>query len=320
MTKILTKNEAASFLGSHDNYLILTHKRPDGDTLGSAAALTSALRRYGKTANMFFNKDITPKYLPFVQQFLASEDFDFSECTVISVDIADTGLFPAGAPDDVILAIDHHPSNSRFAQNLLLEDSRSACGEIVLDVINLLCGGVNKEEATLLYIALSTDTGCFVYANTDSHSFRTAGELYDAGAETAKVNRIFFRSMSKARLTLEGLVYSSLLSYAENRINIAVITKEMIEKSGATQNDMDDLASLPGKVEGNLVSAMIKENDQGFSKVSLRSNGAVNVSSICAMFGGGGHVMAAGCEMDMPPFQAAETLRKILEDSIKWTE
>lgn len=317
MATKLTITETVNLLMGQDNFLILTHKRPDGDTLGSAAALTSGLRRAGKTAYLFRNEEITPKYLPFVEPFLAPEGFDCSEAYVVSVDIADLGLLPKGAPENISLAIDHHPSNTQFAERLLLDGNKSACGEIVLSILTELCGSITKEEANLLYIALSTDTGCFMYGNTNADSFTAAAALAGAGAEVARLNLIFFRSMSKSRLVLEGLIYSSLRSYKHNRINIAVVTKDMILKSGARKNDMDDLASLPGKVEGNMVSALIKETDEGFSKISLRSTGEVNVSDICAMFGGGGHAMASGCEIKEPPEKAAEILRKILEDSIK---
>lgn len=317
MTMKLTITDTVNLLMGQDNFLVLTHKRPDGDTLGSAAALVSGLRRIGKTAYLFKNEEVTPKYLPFVEAFYAPEGFDLSGSYIVSVDIADLGLLPKGAPENISLAIDHHPSNTQFAEKLLLDGGKSACGEIVLSILTELCGSITKEEADLLYIALSTDTGCFMYGNTNSDSFTAAAELARAGAQVGRLNLIFFRSMSKSRLVLEGLIYASLRSYKHNRINIALVTKDMILKSGAKKNDMDDLASLPGKVEGNMVSALIKENDEGFSKISLRSTGEVNVSDICAMFGGGGHAMASGCEIKEPPEKAAEILRKILEDAIK---
>lgn len=315
--KKLTKSEAVELLREKDNFLILTHKRPDGDTLGSAAALCSGLRRLGKKAYLLKNSGTTGKYLPFVEKFFTDNDFDTEGCYIVSVDVASLSLLPEGAPQNVELAIDHHPSNTEFAENLLLDGKKSACGEIIFSILKELNGSITKDEADLLYIALSTDTGCFQYGNTNADTFTTASELTLAGADVAGLNITFFRSVSKPRLTLEGMIYSSLGSYMDNRLNIAVVTKEMIEKAGATDDDMDDLASLPGKVYGNKVSALIKENDEGFSKVSLRSTGEVNVSDICAMFGGGGHAMASGCEIKEPPYEAAKTLRKVLEDALK---
>ncbi|MGM9521229.1 MAG: bifunctional oligoribonuclease/PAP phosphatase NrnA [Oscillospiraceae bacterium] len=308
----ITLNETADILRAHDSFLLLTHIRPDGDTIGSAAALASALRRLGKTACLYNNTGITEKFIPFSSPFTAPDGYKHS--FVVSVDIADTGLFPAGWKDSVDLAIDHHPSNSGFASKTCLMPDRAACGEIVLELIKLLNGAPSQEEADLLYIAVSTDTGCFQYANTNADTFRAVTELLEAGADNPALNKRFFRTFSKARLTLEGYIYSSMRSYMDNRINIAVVTRDMISRAGATEDDMDDLASLAGRVAGNEVSVTIKETADGHSKVSLRSGAKVNSSKICAKFGGGGHAMAAGCEIPCPPDKAeAELLPLIIE-------
>ena len=234
----------------------------------------------------------------------------------VTVDVASSNMLGDRLQLSVDLAIDHHESNSRFANNLLLDSSASACGEIILKVIKELCGSVSKEEADLLYIALSTDTGCFQYGNTNAASFRAAAELCDLKADVAKLNQLFFRTFSRGRIALEGAIMSSLRSYADGRITMAVITHKMVEEAGASDDDMEDLASLPGKVAGTLVSVMVKENDRGFSKLSLRSTGEVNVSEICAKFGGGGHAMASGCELDLVPDEAAEVIRAAIEEKL----
>ena len=163
-----------------DNILVLSHIRPDGDTLGSGAALCSALRRAGKTAYIYENPEITDRYLPYVRPWFAPSGFvpDYT----VAVDIAEPGLFPLGYAGTVRLCIDHHPSNARYAADLLLRDKKSACGEIVLELIKLLHGAPDRAEATLLYIAISTDTGCFQYSNTNSDTLRAAAETLDAGA------------------------------------------------------------------------------------------------------------------------------------------
>ncbi len=311
MNKI-TINEAAAILREPGGFLILTHRRPDGDTLGSAAALCSALRRYGRAARLFPNDGVTAKYAAMVSPYMDESPAAENE-TVISVDIADTGLFPNGWNEPVRLAIDHHPSNSLFAQDTLLVPERAACGEIVMDLIKALCGDITSGEADLLYTALSTDCGCFQYSNTDAHAFRSAAQLLEAGADIQRLNKLLFRSSSPARLKLEGMIYSSLRSYRDNAVNIAIITRDMIASSGATEDDMDDIASLPGRVSGSRVSVTIKERTDGGSKISLRSTAAVDSSAICAVFGGGGHRMASGCEMSCPPEEAAGKILKEIE-------
>ncbi len=308
--------EAANLLSLNNNFIILTHKRPDGDTLGCGAALCSALRRAGKRAYLLRNGGATEKFVPFIERFYTRRGFRITNEYVVTVDVASSNMLGDKLQLSVDLAIDHHESNSRFANNLLLDASASACGEIILKVIKELCGSVSKEEADLLYIALSTDTGCFQYGNTNAASFRAAAELCELNADVAKLNQLFFRTFSRGRIALEGAIMSSLRSYADGRITMAVITHKMVEEAGASDDDMEDLASLPGKVAGTLVSVMVKENDRGFSKLSLRSTGEVNVSEICAKFGGGGHAMASGCELDLVPDEAAEVIRAAIEDKL----
>ena len=308
--------EAANKISLNNNFIILTHKRPDGDTLGCGAALCSALRRAGKRAYLLRNGGATEKFVPFIERFYTRRGFQITNEYIVTVDVASSNMLGDRLQLSVDLAIDHHESNSRFANNLLLDASASACGEIILKVIKELCGSVSKEEADLLYIALSTDTGCFQYGNTNAASFRAAAELCELNADVAKLNQLFFRTFSRGRIALEGAIMSSLRSYADGRITMAVITHKMVEEAGASDDDMEDLASLPGKVAGTLVSVMVKENDRGFSKLSLRSTGEVNVSEICAKFGGGGHAMASGCELDLVPDEAAEVIRAAIEEKL----
>ena len=302
----MTLQECVRFLQEHDRYLILTHARPDGDTLGSAGALCSALRRVGKTAVLYPNPEITEKYQSYLRPYLQEEPFQWE--TVISVDLADVGLFPRGFSGSVDCAVDHHGSNSGFAARTLLCSDRAACGEIVLDLIRELCGSVTKEEADLLYIAVSTDTGCFQYMNTNAHTLRAAADLVEYGAENGLLNNRFFRSVPRARILLESMIYQNMRFYRDGKIAIAVITQNMLEECGVAENDMDDLAGLAGRPEGVIVSSTIKEKTPQESKVSLRSKPAVNVSQVCAKFGGGGHTMAAGCSIPAGVDAAAEQI------------
>ena len=286
----------AEYLKEHDQFLLVTHARPDGDTLGSAGALCSALRRAGKQAYLLKNEEATEKYLPFVGGYFAPVDYVYD--TVVAVDTADVTMFPKGFAGKVDLCVDHHGSNAFYAEKTFVSPHTASCGELVLQVIEALCGDVSKEEADLLYIAVSTDTGCFQYMNTNSDTLRAAAKLVDYGAENGKLNVEFFRSVAKERIMLESMVYSNMQFHRNGQVAIALITKEMIEESGAQPKDMDDLANLAGRPEGVIVAVTVKENDDGNSKLSLRSKPPVNVSNICAKFGGGGHAMAAGCKIE----------------------
>ena len=302
----------AQLLREHDKYLLVTHRRPDGDTLGSAAGLCHALRRLGKTAHLYHNPDITDNYMTYVGPYLAPDGYVYDK--VISVDTATEKLLAVGFAAPVWMALDHHGSHAPYAEHTLVWGHKASCGEVILALIRELLGGADKEEADLLYVAVSTDTGCFRYANTKADTFRAAAELVEAGADTPPINKLLFRTKTRARLKLEGLVYGSLRSYRDNAINVAVITLAMLAEAGVTENDCDDLANLPGQVAGNRAAITVREM-QGFSKVSLRTDGIVDASQVCARFGGGGHKMAAGCELSCPPEEAAETVRKAVEEA-----
>ena len=306
--------ECVSYLRSNDDFLILTHKRPDGDTLGSAAALCHGLRRMGKTAYVWNNPEVTSTYAPFVAPYLEPEGGYAGYKTLVAVDLAGENLIPDGAPSGVDLCLDHHPSNSHYAKNTVVWGEKAACGELILAVLKELCGDIDEAEANLLYVAVSTDTSCFMYANTTPDTLRAGAELVEKGADNKALNKLLFRTFSKSRLTLEGLIYSTLRSYRNDQINVAIVTREMLAKAGATEDDCDDLASLAGKVAGNKVAITIRELGENHSKASVRSTDEVNSSALCAKFGGGGHAMAAGCEMNCGPYELEAKLLAALEE------
>ena len=304
--------DCAKLLLTHENILIVTHKNPDGDTASSAAALCSALRRGGRTAWLFPNGQIGEKLLRFVGQYFAPADF--KPKFTVSVDTADVKLLSRGFEGRVDLCIDHHPSNTGYAAQSFVQPERASCAEIVMEIIRSMNGGLTQEEATLLYIGLSTDTGCFQYSNTDAAAFFAASELMLDGADNALVNTIFFRKVSPARLRLESLIFAGLRFYREGKIAVATVTREMLRQAGTDEDDLDDLAGLPGRAEGSVVNITIRELDDGGCKISVRSTREVNSSEICAVFGGGGHSMAAGCTILATPERARELLLNVVDE------
>lgn len=297
--------ECAKWLKAQDNILLLTHVRPDGDTLGSAAALCSALRRSGKKAALYNNPDITEKYYKYVSAYIGD---NFAYDCAVAVDVAEKHMLCSGFEGGVQLCIDHHPSNSHYADDLLLNAGKASCGEIVLEVIKALCGDVSADEASLLYMAVSTDCGCFRYANVTAETFAAASELLGYGAQVQKLNFDLFRQVSKARIVLEGLICSGLKFYADGKVVAATVTEKMMQEAGATENDCDDIAGIPGRVEGCVLSLVIRELAPGRCKVSARSQPSFDCSALCARFGGGGHKMASGCTVDASPDETREML------------
>jgi phosphoesterase RecJ-like protein len=308
----MTIPETARWLKARDNFLVLTHLRPDGDTLGSAAALVRGLRLIGKTAHILRNPEATPRYTAYVEKYWAPEDFVPS--FVVSVDTASEGVFPINGRqylDKVSLCVDHHPSNTGYAENCCLDTEKASCGEIVYELLLELNGGVDAETAAALYIAVSTDTGCFAFANTTANTHRAAAALIDAGAPVGELNRELFRKKAKSRLLLEAMITSGMEFYFDGAVAIATVTLDMMEKAGASENEMDDVAAIPGSIEEVVVGITIREmSGPTDCKVSVRTTPLVDANALSARFGGGGHAMAAGFTLGAT---AEETKRRLLE-------
>lgn len=303
-------HKCAELLRAQDQILILTHNYPDGDTVGSAGALCLALRRMGKTAYICDNPQYTEKFIPFIEGLVAPKDF--KPAFIVAADVAAERMLPYGFSGRVALCIDHHPTNSRYADELLLDGDRAACGEIVMKLIKHMTGEITVREAELLYIALSTDTACFRYGNTDARALQDGAKLVELGVDNDKLNTIFFRKLSPARMKLEGMIYDSMSFHHNNTVVIAVVSQEMIASSGATEGDMEDLAGIANRAQGAEIAVTIRELEDGASKVSVRTVNGIDASRICAFFGGGGHPVASGCKIDEKPEKARALLLDVI--------
>ena len=295
----MTIKEAAAWLGSHDRYLILTHKRPDGDTIGCAAALCRGLRNLGKTAHICPGTEETHLFTPYLEGLLAPQDY--TPDTVVSVDIAARSLFTkSGQPwleRGIDLAIDHHPSQEFFAKETCLDAGRAACGEIIYDILKEL-GQVNQETAVPLYVAVSTDTGCFQYSNTTADTHRVAAALMDTGIDVFPLNKRHFRTKTWARLQVERLIVERMHRYEDGKVAVAPVSLSLMDEAGATEEDMEDIAAFLGQIEGVETSVTIRELEDGACKLSVRTSGGLNATHVCTLLGGGGHAAAAGCTVD----------------------
>ncbi len=305
----MTVTEAAVWLREHDRYLILTHKRPDGDTIGCAAALCRGLRAMGKTAHICPGTGETHLFTPYLEGLLAPEGYEPER--VISVDIAARSLFTkAGQPwleRGVDLAIDHHPSQEFFAKETCLDAGRAACGEIIYDILAEL-GQVTAETAAPLYVAVSTDTGCFQYGNTTADTHRVAAALMATGLDVFPLNKRHFRTKTWARLQVERLIVERMHRYENGTIAVAPVSLSLMEEAGATEEDMEDIAAFLGQIEGVVTSVTIRELAEGGCKLSVRTSGGLNATRVCGLLGGGGHAAAAGCTVSGTLVQAEEQI------------
>lgn len=310
----ITTAQAAQFLMEHDDFLILTHVRPDGDTIGCAAGLCLALRQAGKTAFILENPEITKLYTEYVEGLTIKNEFVAK--TVISVDIAARSLFPEPAKpylDRVDLAVDHHPSQEFFAEKTCLDSKKAACGQIVYEIVKQFTD-VTPEIGRVLYVALSTDCGCFQYNNTDAEAHRAAAELMESGFDPYPVNRRHFRTKTLKRLKLESMLVQGMELRDEGQTALVYLTRKMINEVGADERDMDDVSAFVGQIEGVKNGVTLKETGDGKVKISLRTDpGDLNASKVCALLGGGGHAAAAGAMAD----GTMESVRQKVIDAIE---
>lgn len=284
--------KAAEILLSHDNYTILTHANPDGDTAGCGYALCRALRKLGKKANVAC-ADSFSKRFSFMWEGI--EPLDFEEQTVVSVDVADIKLLGSNEEKykgKVLLAIDHHVSHVDFAENICVEPDAAACAQTVYKVIKAMGAELDKDIAACLYTAITTDSGSFKYSSVTPETHIIAAELlaYDFGF--AEINYVLFDLKTKERIALEESIYRNMKYFLDGKCAAVVLTDEMLKS--VDQEDRNGISAIPRQIDGVEVGAVIKEKKDGW-KVSLRSNSKADVQKICVEFGGGGHVKAAGC-------------------------
>lgn len=293
----MTVIEAANYLKSIDNVLILTHVRPDGDTIGCAAALCQALRDLGKIAYLLYNPEITATYEPYAAPYWAVDGWTPDH--VVAVDIAALSLLPENAKayeEKIDMCIDHHPSNTGYAPQLCLDADAAAAGEILYEIISAMTE-ITPAIAMPLYVAISTDTGCFVYSNTTARTHRIAAELM-THIDVSSVNKMLFRTKSKVRLAMESRMVADMELYDEGRVVVMQIPLSLRQEMQATEADIEELSSLAALVEGTDCGITLRELRPGVIKVSVRSGPRVNATEVCARLGGGGHRAAAGATVE----------------------
>ena len=295
--KTLTRSETAQILLSHDNYAIVTHRRPDGDTLGSSALLCMGLRQLGKNAHILKNPEITPKYVHLHQGL--TKDMAEAGDFVVTVDVASENMLPdvfKGLTFD--LRIDHHGSATSFTPVELVEPGAAACGEIVYGVLTEMGAELDIPMANALYTAISTDTGCFRYANTTGDTFAAAAACAKAGAEVFSINQALFETNSLARLKVQAYLLENAIFLQNGQIAVCPLPKAAEAECGACEDDLENISGFPRTIEGVKLAVTIREEGTGRVKMSVRAVPGQDAAALCAKFGGGGHKGAAGASIN----------------------
>jgi phosphoesterase RecJ-like protein len=305
-----TLEEVAEELRSADRFLLTTHENPDGDALGSLLAMHYVLRALGKDSVMFLAAKEFP--LPVEYRFLPLEEVfheppaDFADRTVVFLDCGNVDRMPVDflrATDSRVLNIDHHHDNTRFGTINLVDVEASCTAAIIFELAALLAVPLTKELADALYVGLVTDTGKFMYQNTDARSHRMAAALIDAGVDVHDIYRRLYERVPVEKLKLVARALEGIEIHDHGTLAITHISKQDYAATGAsevlTEGVIDHLRTL----DGLAVAAVVRDQEEdgrAAHKVSLRStDDRVDVSLIARKHGGGGHQRAAGFGTDM---------------------
>lgn len=291
----ITLPEAASRLSGWDNIHLYCHNDPDGDTAGSAYGLYYALRAMGKKVSVRCRDSLPDKYDYMVKEYT---DACAEPEVLVAVDTADKKLLAREMENQCFsLCIDHHPSNTLYADEVLLMETAPATAELMTELIHVLGVSLTPLMADCLFTGIVTDTGCFRYSSVTAHTLRVAAQLMDAGASAYEINRRMFEMKTKSRLFIERAALDSLQFSSEGKISVISLTREEIEHSGAQEWELDGIAAMSKTIEGVEIGLFLKEKEDGAVKASVRTSLQYDASKICGRFGGGGHARAAGCEL-----------------------
>ena len=317
-------NEVAKALLEAKRIAIISHKNPDGDTLGSQLALGNALKELGKDV-VLYNKDKVASKFNFIagadQVAQYHDGMELPE-TVVFVDCAEPQLAGFTVEDDVLMGktiinIDHHASNKHYGKwNYVISTAGANCQNIY-HVIGAIGGTITKEIATALYTGLSTDTGNFMFDNVSSETLRIAADLKDIGANTDAVRLKLYESSSKKKIEMLKYILNNLHISADGQYAWSSISHQMIEELQPESTDIDGLINTIKDIEGVEIAILFRGVEANRTKASLRSKVWADVNQIAGMFGGGGHVRASGVSIDGDVEYAAALMEPAVLDIIR---
>lgn len=311
----ITLSEIAERLLAAERILLLSHTSPDGDTVGSVTGLARGLRLCGKEVVCLCDVEIPERNL-----FICGEGAYVTSCEiresdlVVSVDVASPQML--GGLREVFehrtdIRIDHHETADNFATYCYVEPTSAACAEIIYELLCLLPFSLCEEVASPLYTALNTDTGGFRFSNTTARTHKIAAALIEAGANAADICETLYENITVESLKSNALFLEKMELHLDGKVLFLPITKADKEKYGFTDENIEGYATLSRKIAGVELGIVLREKDNGSFKVSMRSRKSVNSAALCALFGGGGHIRAAGATIEADSFE--EACRKLLD-------
>jgi len=309
--------EILDFIRGHQRFLVTSHARPDGDSIGSSLAMAQVLQALGKSVEIVHADPAPEAYagLPGIELIQVRDEVaaDYDAAIILECnDTARPGL--RNLEKNFIINIDHHPHNSGFG-NLQYQDQRAAaCSELVYRIARGLNAPISADIANNILAAQVSDTGSFQFSGTSPDSFRIAAELLEHGARTEFVAGRLFNSNPFAKILLTGLVLSTIERDASGRLAWVHLTEAMRLSAGADKGDTEGVVNFALSIRGVQAAAFFREDSEVGYRVSLRSKGDIDVGAVAAELGGGGHRNAAGCSVAGPFQQARDiVLAKLVE-------
>jgi nanoRNase/pAp phosphatase (c-di-AMP/oligoRNAs hydrolase) len=310
-----TFQEAIDLINGSKSVLLTTHIRPDGDACGCVRALMEVLQKLGKKAQPLFMSPLAAWYESLFDEkpIILGNDVQSEKLSEVYRDVdlviivdTDSHVQLPGFSDWLadcgkkILVIDHHITGDGLGDIKVLDTAAAAAGEVVFDLIKFAGWDITERIAESIFIALSTDTGWFKFGNTDSRIFHTAAELIDAGARPNVIYRLLYQSFTPSRLYLMTRMLDHLQLHADARIATQYILRKDFDETGASGPDTENLIDECQRIESVEVAALFTELADGGFRCSLRSKGKVDVRKIAQKYGGGGHTLASGVNLEGP--------------------
>jgi len=304
-------------------FLITSHARPDGDSIGSQVAMAAALRALGKSVRMINRDAPPPAYLAFpgVGDIVVADRVDEAESFDAAIvmecsDLARPGV--AGLDRFFLINIDHHAGNTLYGAVNWFDESAAACGEMVADVIDVLDVPWTREIGTALYLAILTDTGSFRHGSMTARTFEVCRRAIDAGVDPVFLAQTVFDSSSIGKLKLIGALLAGMRIEADGRLAVLELSDALLAQTGTTVYDTDGIINMPFMANEIQAVALVRaEGTPQQVRVSLRSKGDVDVRAIAGNFGGGGHRNASGFTVAGDPIQVRDQVVDLMIEALE---
>ena len=300
----MTLDDILNEINKAETIVVLAHENPDGDAIGSSLAVCLALQNMGKTVEILMNEyPANFSFLPGIENIKTVPSFEKYDMSIV-VDCPDISrvykdYIPCFEKAKVTAEFDHHRKNTMFADYNIVNHVSPACAQILVSSFEYLNINITKEIATNLITGIITDTGGFKNSGITTETFEFAGWALSKGVDLPRIYRESMLITSRTKFEAEKLAMQRLEFFEEGKIAFTYMTKEDDEAIGVQPGDHDGIVEIGRNIKGVEVSIFLYPRPDGSYKGSLRSNDYVDVADVCMMFGGGGHIKAAGCTMEM---------------------